>query len=177
MKPTRFIPAIIFLLLCALMFNALLKSPNMQNMFAESDRALPAFDLPVLGSDTAHFNPETLKNQVSLVHFFATWCGICMREQPKMIKLSEEIGVPIYTIMWRSPEESVLDWKKNTRAYEHVALDYTGETGIMFGIMGVPHTFLVDKRGRILYSYVGNLSDKEINSRLIPLVKKYQDEK
>jgi cytochrome c biogenesis protein CcmG/thiol:disulfide interchange protein DsbE len=151
---------------------------------AQSQKRIQEASVLQVGSQVHDFHSELASlglpvdgPKVTVLNFFATWCGICMREQPKMIKLSEEIGVPIYTIMWRSPEESVLDWKKNTRAYEHVALDYTGETGIMFGIMGVPHTFLVDKRGRIRYSYVGNLSDKEINSRLIPLVKKYQDEK
>ncbi len=177
MKNVRFIPAIIFLGLSGLMLFGMLQGPGMNNLMPTSNRALPQFDLPVLGSTEDRFSPATLKGQVSLLHVFATWCGICMSEQQRMIKISQDLGIPLYTIVWRSTPESISNWQQGTKAYKNVAMDFTGEAGMELGIMGVPHTFLVDKEARIRYSYIGRIKEEELTGRLIPLIREYQNAK
>ena len=41
--------------------------------------------------------------------------------------------------------------------FANVAIDQTGDAGLAFGISGVPETFMVDAKGRIVKSFRGPL--------------------
>jgi peroxiredoxin len=49
-------------------------------------------------------------------------------------------------------------------------LDPTGEIASRYGITGVPETFLVDRRGRLSYTYVGAVNMSTLISRLDQLL-------
>jgi cytochrome c biogenesis protein CcmG/thiol:disulfide interchange protein DsbE len=87
---------------------------------------------------------------VTLVNFFASWCSTCPAEAPTLAALKAQ-GVRIVGVAYK-------DDPANTRAflarwgnpYQVVFVDQNGRTGIDFGVTGVPETYLVDARGKIV---------------------------
>lgn len=106
--------------------------------------ALPGLD----GAPPAPLH--TALKGTTLVNFFASWCVPCAAEAPTLAALKAE-GVRIVGVAWK-------DEPANTRAflarygdpYQTVFVDHEGRAGIDFGVTGVPETYLVDARGRIL---------------------------
>jgi cytochrome c biogenesis protein CcmG/thiol:disulfide interchange protein DsbE len=177
MNASRIFPLLCFIMLIWLMLSNLLNNPGVQNLLPETNRELPNFSLPVYGKEGAFLSSQDLKGKVSLVHYFATWCGICVQEQPSIAQLSKQLSLPVYGIAWRNETTDISKWlKTSTSPYTTIALDPMGRASIQFGIDGVPQTFLIDKRGHIRFVYKGMLNEDKKRDVLIPLIEKLRNE-
>ena len=84
-----------------------------------------------------------------LVHFWATWCGICKLEQNSIQSIHADY--PVITIAMQSGSDAEI------QAYldEHqlnfpVINDASGELSARYGVKGVPASFIVDGRQQII---------------------------
>jgi thiol-disulfide isomerase/thioredoxin len=94
---------------------------------------------------------------IFLVEFWATWCPPCKRSIPHLAQLHEkhkEDGLVILGIS-NEEEKTVADFvdKKMKMPY-YVGIDdeMATNTNWMEGIEGIPHAFLVDKTGTIVWA-------------------------
>jgi cytochrome c biogenesis protein CcmG/thiol:disulfide interchange protein DsbE len=93
----------------------------------------------------------------ALVNVFASWCAPCREENAELLRLRSQ-GVRIVGLAWK-------DRPANTRAFLSdlgdpfvlVVGDEDGSSGVDLGISGVPETFAVDARGRIVAKHSGPL--------------------
>jgi cytochrome c biogenesis protein CcmG/thiol:disulfide interchange protein DsbE len=120
-------------------------------------KPVPALSLPRLDTGAK----EPLKAHIkglTLINVFASWCAPCIEEAPALMALKAE-GVPIIGIAYK-------DRTPATRAFlgrlgdpfDVVLQDNDGAAGVEFGISGVPETFAVDERGKILAKHAGQLT-------------------
>lgn len=102
------------------------------------------------------------KGKVVLVNFWATWCPPCRAEMPTLDALEKELAAKGLVVIALSvdrgitPEELRKEVAADGLSLPHTALDTTREVsrGMAYGL-GVPVTFLIDRKGVIRYRYRG----------------------
>jgi len=107
-----------------------------------------------------------LKGKVVLVNFWATWCPPCKEEIPSMMKLNKAMeGKPFQMLAISIDEGGKADVES-----------YFKSSGIarVYGVTGVPETFVVDKNGKVQKKIVGGLdwNSAEVLSYLNELMQK-----
>ncbi|MCR5248414.1 MAG: thioredoxin [Paludibacteraceae bacterium] len=90
-----------------------------------------------------NFNDIIKSNQLTLVDFFATWCGPCKMMHPILDQLKEEMGDNIRILK--------LD------------VDNNEEVSMQYSIQSVP-TLMLFKNGEVLWRQSGAMSLKDLKS-------------
>lgn len=107
--------------------------------------------------DGNDFNIEQLRGKVVLIDFWATWCGPCVREMPEIKEVYEEYHEKGFEVVSfsldrsKEPLEKFLD--KNEYPWIQLYLDDEDGRKAMaekYGVTGIPATFLVDQKGKIV---------------------------
>ena len=133
----------------------------------------PAPDFALAGLDgTPGLSLASLKGQVAVVNFFASWCVPCRAEEPLLLRLAEQEHVPLYGIAYKDkPADAQRYLAQLGDPYRRIGLDESGRTGIDFGVYGVPETYIIDQAGHIRFRYVGPLTAETLERELLPRVK------
>lgn len=94
-----------------------------------------------------------------VISFWATWCAPCKRELNTIHDLytdwQEETGVNLVAVSIDDEKtKSSVPMYVNGKAWEYlVLLDPNGDFKRAMGVNNVPHTFLLDQNGNIVYSH------------------------
>lgn len=100
-----------------------------------------------------------------LLHFWATWCGVCALTQPGIDALAEDR--PVLTVALRSGgAEAVRAHMQREDLGHPVLLDDSGRLAQRFGVSGVPASFIIDGAGRIRYHNTGLTPAWELRLRM-----------
>ena len=62
------------------------------------------FTLPSVGGDNISLS-DFLGKEVVILSFWATWCGPCLKEMPKLVAMQEEFGDKL-KILWISVDDA-----------------------------------------------------------------------
>ena len=107
-------------------------------------------------------NTSDLRGKVVLVNFWATTCAPCVQEIPALAANHEKYQAQgfdtIAVAMEYDPPLLVKSYAECNQLPFKVALDARGEIAKRFGdVQLVPSSFVIDRQGRIIRSYVGAL--------------------
>ena len=105
-------------------------------------------------------NTTALRGKVTLVNFWATTCSTCIEEMPDLIGTHEKFaahGLEIIAVaMDYDPEAQVRAYAAKAALPFKVALDADGDVALGFkDVRMTPTTFLIDRQGRIVHTYLG----------------------
>lgn len=122
-----------------------------------ADGVMPQF---VLSSalEAPVFNSDELKDTVVLINFWATWCGPCVEEYPDLMRLHETFADRGFSVIGISTDRSKSSVEKFVEKNGHVypMLMTTSAVTRDFGAgIGLPVSFLVDRKGKIVKRYYG----------------------
>ena len=132
------------------------------------DRAPESSFVLLDGSRITH---AQLQGKVTLVNFWATSCTTCVAEMPDIAatynKYKDQGYDTLAVAMQYDPPQYVLNFAQSRQLPFKVALDNTGAVAKAWGdIQITPTTYLVNKRGHIVKTYVGAPNFEELH-RLI----------
>ncbi|TCO70942.1 DsbE family thiol:disulfide interchange protein [Rhodovulum euryhalinum] len=170
-SPLMFLPPLIFIGLAALFFVGVSRDDPNALPSTLIGKTAPALALEPL--EGAIFGDADLREGgVTLVNFWASWCGPCRDEHPVLEALADE-GVTIYGVNYKDkPENAIRFLGQLGNPYAAIAADPSGRTAIEWGVYGVPETFVVDGQGRVVLRHPGPLSPAIIEETLRPAIEK-----
>ena len=99
---------------------------------------------------------SSFKGKVTLVDFWASWCGPCRRENPHVVKLYEKYKEHGFEILGVSLDNNVERWQnaiaQDGLTWTHISdlKKWSNEAARLYGVRSIPHTILLDKQGRII---------------------------
>jgi cytochrome c biogenesis protein CcmG/thiol:disulfide interchange protein DsbE len=176
-----FLPALVFVALAALLFMRLGAGDPSTIPSALIGRPAPSFALPALpgldgrggGAVPGLATADLTDGKPTVVNVFASWCAPCREEHPVLLKLAQTPGVRLVGIDYK---DDVGNARRFLNAlgnpYARVGVDASGRSAIDWGVYGVPETFVLDGQARIVLKHVGPLTDRAIESDILPAVRK-----
>ena len=115
--------------------------------------------------------PDTLKDKVVLLDFWASWCDPCRESFPVMEELQKQYGPQGFVIIAINVDENKADMeeflKKNAATFV-VVRDAKQKLVEKVGVATMPSSFLIDRSGKVLFAHTG--------FRVAETRKKYQAE-
>ncbi len=137
-------------------------------------KSAPEFDLPpVVGRDLG-MSDKDLSGQVSLVNVWASWCTECRAEHPLLMDLSKQGIVPIHGLNYKDVLVDAGKWLDELGdPYSRTGADQDGRVAIDWGVYGVPETFVVYKKGEIVYNHIGALSASTFDTKIQPIIRNH----
>jgi len=117
-----------------------------------------------------------LKGKVTLVNFWATSCVTCVGEMPKVIATYDKYHAQgfdtLAVAMSYDPPAYVVNYAETRKLPFQVAIDNTGAVAKAWGdVQLTPTTFLVNKRGEIVKSFVGEPDFADLHRLIEKLLK------
>ena len=112
----------------------------------------------------------SLRGQVVVINFWATWCGPCQEELPRLSKLAESYtGKNVHFVAVSIDDAKDREKIQPTLAKENVHLDtWVGantDTLAGFGLGEiVPGTAVIDEHGEIVARIMGEAHDEDVRS-------------
>jgi thiol-disulfide isomerase/thioredoxin len=139
------------------------------------------FELPLLTAErgpgepyvspTERFRMEEARGSIVVLNFWATWCSPCVDKHPEMVRLAAKYrdrGVRFYGIVHQESPESVAGWLRGHGGPGDIRMlvDRGDRVARLFGIRGVPQTFVVGRDGRMVQKIVGHFAglDAELDA-------------
>jgi cytochrome c biogenesis protein CcmG/thiol:disulfide interchange protein DsbE len=119
----------------------------------------PNMSLPLLDG-SGDFDLSSLRGQVVVVNFFASWCLPCREEQDDLSAAAgafAERQVTVVEIVYQDTAEAAATFLQETAISNEAVylLDPGGRAAIAFGVFGIPETFFIDADGTVVGKAIG----------------------
>jgi len=117
----------------------------------------PAFELRPVGGG-APVSLDALRGKPVVLNFWATWCVPCFQEHATLTSGARTFSEASFVgVVYEDEEARTSEFlAQRTSSYPSL-MDPDGKTAIAYGVFGVPETFFIDRRGRIVEKFVGPL--------------------
>ena len=98
------------------------------------------------------------RGTVIVLNFWASWCLECRSEMPVLERLQREFssrGLAIIGVNARENKEAVRRYAKELGLTFPLVLDREGKINALYGVIGLPTTFVVGRDGRAIAFAIG----------------------
>ena len=154
-------------------------APNPSTAPGQTTPSLPA---PVQGAPAPDFQLTNLEGEsvrlselegrVVLLNFWATWCGPCRVEMPAIQARYEayaDKGLVVLAVNFDEPREDVVDFRDELELTFPMLLDPGAAVQRLYGILGYPTSFFVDRDGVIRVHHIGVMTEQQLDRYLTEL--------
>ena len=125
---------------------------------APAQAPVPAPDFSLAARDGGSVQLSSLRGQVVMINFWATWCGPCRQEMPLLEQLHakyEPLGFTLLGVNVEPDSAAATTWLKGVPVTFPILFDTKNAVAEQFGVMGMPSSVFVDREGRVRYVHRG----------------------
>ncbi|MCL4776444.1 MAG: TlpA family protein disulfide reductase [Gammaproteobacteria bacterium] len=147
--PNRARPALAALAATLLMLPALAPA-------APASAPAPEFSLPARSGGDVSLS--SLRGQVVLVNFWATWCGPCRKEMPLLEQIYQRYKGLGFTLLAVNVEEDsggADQWLRDTPVSFPVLFDRDNRVSKLYQVTAMPSTVIIDRKGQVRFIHYG----------------------
>ncbi len=138
-------------------------------------KPLPAFDIPTVRDPQRRFSQDQLRDTVSLLNVWATWCIPCRQEHPVLVGIQQRDEAVIFGLNYKDDRDQAIVWLNQLGdPYRLSGFDFDGRAGIELGVYGVPETFIINAQGNIVHKHIGPINEKTWKDELLPLIRRIE---
>jgi cytochrome c biogenesis protein CcmG/thiol:disulfide interchange protein DsbE len=132
----------------------------------------PHAALPVLGSSTAK-SLASFRGKIVVLNVFASWCSPCKAEAPILAKeqriLAQHDGT-VVGVTYKDDTSASEGFVRQEHITYPVLRDVSGSFSQPWGINGVPETFIINRRGRVVALRRYQLAGPWLQQTVAPLL-------
>ncbi|MBS1677790.1 MAG: TlpA family protein disulfide reductase [Actinobacteria bacterium] len=134
-----------------------------------TDTARPAPPLPTKALRPPAVNLTALRGKPALIDFFASWCAPCAEEAPTLRRLSASLAgrATVVAVDWDDSGGAARAFVRKQGWSFPVLADTSGAAGERYGLIGLPTSFVLDPRGRIVATFRGPQSEATLRRALL----------
>lgn len=164
---------ILFSLFLAILAKNLFQDPQ-KLPSALLEKNIPNFRVPTLDSEKIFLESGDFIGHFSILNVWASWCASCIEEHKAWMKISQQDrSIFLYGLNYKDQKIAAQKWlEQHGNPYRKSGIDFLGDVAIDLGVYGTPETFVIDPSGKVLYRYVGVVTDDVWDHVLKPLIKK-----
>jgi len=140
--------------------------------------AVKAPELKLENEDEDIINIKDYLGKVVIINFWATWCPPCRREMNSLNELYLEMknkDVVVLTINVGEDDDAVFEFMNNVSPALSFPVLFDKDSKAMerWGAIGLPTTYVIDKKGNIVYQAIGgrDFKSESIINALLELSK------
>ncbi len=125
---------------------------------------VPSFTSKTLSGEIMDTKP--IPNQAMLVHFWATWCGICRLENDNIQALNDDYKVLNIALQSGSDVDLKKYANENEMKTNNIINDNSGSLARLFGVKATPSSFFINPEGEIQFVEIGYVTTLGYRLRL-----------
>ena len=124
----------------------------------------PSFQSVMLNGKTV--NLEDYSGKPLLLHFWASWCPFCKLEEGSISNINNDW--PVLTVAYQSGDKADVVKHMQNRNIEDwpTIVDQDSRLAELYGVKGVPTSYIIDANGNIRFTEVGLTSGWGLRARL-----------
>ncbi|MFC2124178.1 thioredoxin-like domain-containing protein [Bacteroidota bacterium] len=129
----------------------------------------PLTDIVLADTTGDDFALSSLKGNIILIDFWASWCGPCRRENPNVVGIYNDYNEKGFEILGVSFDEEGEAWKQaiidDRLNWYHISdlKGWNSKGAELYGVRAIPHTVLIDRNGEIIAK---NLRGDELREKI-----------
>lgn len=131
----------------------------------------PEFTLTDVLDPNRTVSNRSLAGHVYVFNVWATWCAACRDEQHTLLEIAQQHVVPILGLDWNDDRARAQEWLRELGdPYSGVGFDQDGRVAINWGVYGAPETYLVDRKGRIVFKHIAPMTMQVWDRQFLPRI-------
>jgi cytochrome c biogenesis protein CcmG/thiol:disulfide interchange protein DsbE len=132
---------------------------------AQADPMAPAFRLPALAQSGQQVSLGSYAGQPLIVNFFASWCSPCQQETPLLARFyrDEHGRVAMVGLDENDTMSNALSFTRAKGVSYPVGFDPQLTAASAYGVSGLPQTFFLDARHRIVDRVFGAVTQADLS--------------
>jgi cytochrome c biogenesis protein CcmG, thiol:disulfide interchange protein DsbE len=172
MKWLHFIVPVAVVVLAAWFFRDLIAPLSGAHRSTLVGRPAPALALPALDRTTRQFTSTDLRSgHVTVVNVWASWCVPCRAEAPALAAISRTRSAKLYGIVYEDKPAAAREFLKQIgNPFARLNLDADGRAGKVWGVYGLPETFVIDGKGIVRLRFTGPIVANTLTDVIMPAI-------